>query len=88
MGDLWWHWTEPGLTQTSCVGNGYWKHWLDEMPSYTEKLPDGTEIKEEYAEYIYRKSDDKFYMNDVPNDVIGNYPGFEGCMGYICEYDG
>ena len=38
--------------------------------------------------YIYRKSDDKFYMNDVPNDVIGNYPGFEGCMGYICEYDG
>ena len=88
MGDLWWHWTEPGLTQASCVGNGYWKHWLDGMPSYNGKLPNGTEIKEEYAEYIYRKSDDKFYMNDVPNDVIGNYPGFEGCMGYICEYDG
>jgi hypothetical protein len=81
-----WKWTEPGLTQTECVGNGYWKHWLDSMPSYTETLSDGTEIKEEYVEYFYRKSEDKFLMNDIPNDVIGYFPSYAGRMGYICEY--
>ena len=57
------------------------------MPSYSDKLPDGTEIDEEYVEYFYRKSEDKFYMNDIPNDVIGNYPSYKGRMGYICEYN-
>lgn len=82
-----WHWTDPSLTQDECLGNGYWKHWLDGMPSYSDKLPDGTEIDEEYVEYFYRKSEDKFYMNDIPNDVIGYYPSCKGRMGYICEYN-
>lgn len=81
------NWTEPGLIQRDCTGSGYFKHWLDMFPSYRETLPDGTEIKEYYCEYIYRKSDDKFYINDVPDDVIAYYPEFKGCMGYICEYD-
>jgi hypothetical protein len=81
------HWTDPNLTQTECTGEGYWKHWLDGMPSYSDKLPDGTEIDEEYVEYFYRKSEDKFYMNDIPNDVIGYYPSYKGRMGYICEYN-
>ena len=87
LGDHWWHWIDPDLTQDDCLGNGYWKHWLDGMPSYSEKLADGTEIEEEYAEYFYRKSDGMFYMNDVPNDVIGYYPSYKGRMGYICEYN-
>ena len=78
--NLWWHWTEPGLTQNSYVGNGYWKHWFNGMPSYSETLEDGTEIDEDYAEYSYRKSEDKFYINDIPNDVIGIYPSFAGGM--------
>ena len=88
IGDQWWHWVDPGLTQNECVGNGYWKHWLDGSPSYTGTLPDGTEINEEYAEYIYIKAEDKFYINDIPNDVVGNYPSFSGRMGYICEFPG
>ncbi len=86
MGTYSWHWTEPGLTQNDCTGNGYWKHWLDGFPSYESTLADGTVIKEEYAEYIYRKSEDKFYINDIPNDVIRYYPEYKGRMGYICEY--
>lgn len=86
-GDRWWQWTEPGLTQVNCVGKGYWKHWSDNMPSIYEELADGTMIEEPYAEYIYRKSEDKFYINDVPNDVIALYPGYKGRMGYICEYN-
>ena len=81
------HWIDPDLTQTECTGEGYWKHWLDGMPSYSDKLPDGTEIDEEYVEYFYRKSEDRFYMNDIPNDVIGRYPSYSGRMGYICEYN-
>lgn len=82
-----WHWIDPDLTRDECTGEGYWKHWLDGMPSYTDTLPDGTEIDEEYAEYFYRKSEDRFYMNDIPNDVIGYYPAYKGRMGYICEYN-
>ena len=82
-----WHWTDPSLTQNSCLGNGFYKHWLNGSPSYTETLADGTEIREEYAEYIYIKSEDKFYINDVPSDVIGYYPYYKGRMGFICEYD-
>ncbi|RKM55565.1 hypothetical protein D6853_08385 [Butyrivibrio sp. X503] len=89
LGDRSWHWTEPGLTQTQnkCTGSGYRKHWLAKEPSYRSKLADGMEIKEEYAEYFYQKSDDKFYINDIPNDVIFDFPEYKGCMGYICEYE-
>ncbi len=86
VGTFGWHWVEPGLAQNELSYNGPWKHWLEGQPSYRETLDDGTEVQEEYVEYIYRKSDDKFYMNDIPNDVIGLYPGYKGRMGYICEY--
>lgn len=79
-------WTEPGLTQRDCVGNPYFKHWLDNGPSYTDTLKDGTEIEEDRVELIYRKNEDCFLLNDIPNDVIGIYPSFAGRMGYICEY--
>lgn len=81
-----WHWIEPGLTQNGCLGNAYYKHWLDNGPSYTDKLADGTEIEEKYVELLYRKSDDRFYLNDITNDVPGVYPSFRGRIGYICEY--
>ena len=87
IGDFWWHWTEPGLANNRCLGNGYWKHWLNGSPSYSETLADGTEIDEDYAEYMYSKKDDAFYINDVPNDVIGYFPIYRGRMGYICEYE-
>lgn len=86
LDDYKWCWTEPGLANDSCTGPIYGKHWLDGQPSYSDVLPDGTEVKEDCAEYIYRKSDDSFYINDVPNDVIRYYPKFKGLMGYICEY--
>ena len=81
-----WEWTEPNLTHKSCLGNGFYKHWLDSGPSYTDTLADGTEIDEEYVELLYRKSEDAFYLNDITNDVPGIYPSFKGRIGYICEY--
>ena len=82
-----WKWIEPGLKQRNCLGTGYYEHWLDGGPSYTDTLPDGTEIEEDRVELLYRKSEDAFYLNDIPNDVIGCYPSFKGKIGYICEYD-
>ena len=81
-----WEWTEPNLTHRSCLGNGFYKHWLENGPSYTDVLADGTEIDEEYVELLYRKSEDAFYLNDITNDVPGIYPSFKGRIGYICEY--
>ena len=81
-----WHWTEPGILHNNCLSSWYYKHWLDYGPSYTDTLADGTVIDEEYAELMYRKSEDRFYLNDVTNDVISVYPSFKGKMGYICEY--
>ena len=83
----WWHWIDPNLTVSYCQSHCYRKHWLKGQPSYHETLDDGTEVDENYAEYIYRKSDDKFYINDIPGDVIRYYPSFKGYIGYICEFD-
>ncbi|MCR5747348.1 MAG: C-type lectin domain-containing protein [Lachnospiraceae bacterium] len=84
--DYSWIWTEPDLTVRDCVTAPYYKHWLNGGPSYTEMLEDGTEIEETRVELLYRKTEDAFYMNDIPNDVISNYPSFKGRIGYICEY--
>ena len=84
--DYRWHWTEPGLKQDNCVKTGYYQHWLDGGPTYTDTLADGTVIDENYVELMYRKSEDAFYLNDITNDVPGVYPSFKGRMGYICEY--
>lgn len=81
-----WQWTEPGLTQRTCVNQAYYKYWLNSGPSYKDKLPDGREIDETCVELLYRKSDDAFYLNDVVDDVVYFYPSFKGKMGYICEY--
>ena len=88
LGDYsWWHWEYENLSNPFCIGLTYEKHWFDNMPSHTAETNDGTKITEKYAEYIYRSADDKFYINDIPNDVIGNYPQYKGKIGYICEYN-
>lgn len=81
-----WEWIEPGLTHNSCVNSEYYKHWLDGGPSYTDVLPDGTEIDEDRCELLYKKGEDRFYLNDITNDVPGVYPSFRGRIGYIVEY--
>ncbi|WP_026658667.1 C-type lectin domain-containing protein [Butyrivibrio sp. AC2005] len=84
---FWWHWIDPNLTVSYCQSHCYRKHWLKGQPSYHETLDNGTKIDENYAEYIYKKADDKFYINDIPGDVIRYYPSFKGYIGYICEFD-
>ncbi len=84
--DKGWIWLEPGLTQRGCVNSTTFDHWLNSGPSYSDTLPDGTEVDEYCCEYMYRKSEDRFYLNDVTNDVPGLYPSFRGRIGYICEY--
>ena len=81
-----WEWIEPGLTQNSCLNSEYYKHWLDGGPSYTDVLPDGTEIDETCCELLYKKGEDRFYLNDITSDVPGVYPSFRGRIGYIIEY--
>ena len=48
---------------------------------------DGVEVAEDYVVLIYRKSDGRCYLNDVPDDILSAAPSYSGKIGYICEYD-
>ncbi len=57
-------------------------YWLPGEPSFGS---DG--IEERYMDMIYRKSENRWYWNDIPNDLIQASSSFAGKVGYIIEYD-
>ena len=58
------------------------QYWFDGEPSFENEDED-----ELFMDIFYRKSDDKWYWNDIPNDVVALSDYFEGRVGYICEYE-
>ncbi len=61
--------------------------WLEGEPSYTGLTESGVEVDEDYVVLFYRKSDDRCYLNDVPDDILSAAPSYSGRVGYICEYE-
>ena len=58
------------------------QYWLPGEPSYS------SEGKEEYyMDMIYKKDDDRWYWNDIPNDLIQASRSFAGKIGYIVEFE-
>lgn len=68
--------------------NALFGFWLDGEPSYTGLTEDGVEVREDYVVLFYRKSDERCYINDVPDDILSAAPSYSGKVGYICEYNG
>lgn len=60
----------------------YNTYWLPGEPSM-----DSDEGEEFFMDMLFRSSDERWYWNDVPNDVIGISDYYKGRMGYICEYE-
>ena len=58
------------------------QYWLEGEPSF-----EGEGEEELFMDMIYKQSDDKWFWNDVPNDIEALSDYFKGRIGYICEYE-
>lgn len=71
------------------IENGYdifFSFWAEEEPSYKGLWENGIEMEEDCAVLFYNKSDDSYYLNDVPNYLLYAAPSYTGKIGYICDY--
>lgn len=64
--------------------DSYWTKdiWLSGEPSYS----DGN-VEENYLDIFYYGTENRWVLNDVPNNIISSAPEFSGKLGYICEYE-
>lgn len=67
--------------------NVFYDFWLPGEPSYIMTDEAGQEIEEDAVTLFFRSSDDRFYINDVPDDILSVTPEAKGRIGYICEYN-
>ena len=56
--------------------------WMAGEPSFT----DGS-TQEDCLDIFYYSGENRWVMNDVPNDILSVAPEFSGKLGYICEYE-
>lgn len=61
--------------------------WLEGEPSHRGITESGEEIDEDCVALFYRESDNRCYLNDVPEDILLAAPSYSGRVGYICEYE-
>ena len=59
--------------------NGY---WMNQEPSFQ----DGA-VQETCLEMNYYSDENRWVLNDVPNELTQMLPQFKGKIGYICEYE-
>lgn len=84
------HWLREDGTYTEEVLNSdprYASFWLDGEPSFTGADDNGNVLDESCVDMFYRSSEDRFYWNDAPDDIISAAGYYAGRVGYICEYD-
>lgn len=72
--------------------NGYLKekaindipYWMENEPSLKDLTLD---IDENYSVFFYYHKEEKWVINDVPNNIIQAVPSYQNHVGYICEYE-
>lgn len=62
----------------------YWSSsvWMSGEPSFQ----DGS-TQEEYLDICFLSSENRWVLNDVPDDILATVSYFEGRLGYIIEYE-
>ena len=77
-----------GNRGTDIVNNSiYDEFWLSQEPSYYGEDAEGNLVEERCVDMVYRGSEDRFYLNDAPNDIISVANYLSGRIGYICEFE-
>lgn len=62
----------------------YSAYWLSGEPSYEDASVGSQEM---YMNMFYRKKEDRWVWNDVPDDLLAVVSTYAGTVGYICEYE-
>lgn len=83
------HWLEEDGSRIDWLDHFdvFYEFWLSGEPSYIMTDEDGQEIEEDAVVLFFRSADDRFYINDVPDDILSVVPEYSGKIGYICEYN-
>ena len=63
------------------------RYWLSGEPSGTGPTDDGRTVDEPYVALFYKESDNRFYLMDVPNDMLDAASCYKDHIGYICELE-
>ena len=79
---------EFGKPKIQDITNISWSdYWLPGEPSYYCYDDYGTYIEEGYISMFYGDNGNRFYLNDMNNNVISIVNSYSGNIGYICEYE-
>lgn len=80
---------EDGTYKGEVLNNNptYADFWLSGEPSYMGVDENYGNVEENCVNMFYRSSENRFYWNDAPDDIISVASYFTGKIGYICEYD-
>lgn len=80
------YWVDENLDIVSYEVNS--DLWLPGEPSYYSYEADTYNyIYEDAVGLFYRSSDKKWYLNDLPHDVLDYYDYYAGKIAYVIEYD-
>lgn len=81
--DVYYYWTnENGYLNDEAINDI--PYWMNNEPSF-EDVSLG--IDEHYSDLFYFVDEQRWVINDIPNDIISVMPSYHGRMGYICEYE-
>ncbi|MDO5540499.1 MAG: C-type lectin domain-containing protein [Eubacteriales bacterium] len=80
------YWIAPE-GEYNMINSSFLPFWLDGEPSYTGLTESGAEVEEDSVAMLYIKSEDRFYLNDAPDDILRAAPSYAGIIAYVCEYE-
>lgn len=67
--------------------NALWSNfWQKDEPSYDGLNEAGTEVDENCVWLCWQEDEGKFVLQDMPSNVLAEFPSYTGKIGYICEY--
>ena len=64
----------------NCINN--LPYWLSGEPSYRD---DSLDIEERFVCFFYSNIENRWVINDIPNDILAALPNYRGRLGYISE---
>lgn len=81
--DLNYYWTDnKGNLQEKIINDI--PYWMSNEPSFKDPT---LNIAENYSIFFFYRKEEKWVINDIPNDIIEVVPTYQNHVAYICEYE-